>query len=236
MNIVITSGGTSEYIDKVRKITNSGTGKLGATIAEAIGTKHNIIYICTPKAVRPNIKNVEIIEIVNTNDLKEAVEKVLTTRKIDYFIHSMAVSDYYVDFVSTAKMIADELNGKDNLEDALRNLSNVLDNSNKLSSSEDNLVIMLKQTPKVIGLIKKLSPDTKLIGFKLLEGVEKEYLFDIARKLRDKNDCDYVVANDLKDIKEGNHKAFLINKNDDILEMNGKENIAQEIAKIVNAK
>lgn len=29
MNIVITSGRTSEYIDKVRKITNIGTGILG---------------------------------------------------------------------------------------------------------------------------------------------------------------------------------------------------------------
>ena len=42
LNIVITSGGTSEYIDAVRKITNSGTGKLGSIIAEQISKNENI--------------------------------------------------------------------------------------------------------------------------------------------------------------------------------------------------
>lgn len=36
MKILITSGGTSEQIDKVRTITNMSTGKLGAKIANTI--------------------------------------------------------------------------------------------------------------------------------------------------------------------------------------------------------
>lgn len=54
LNIVITSGGTSEYIDAVRKITNSGTGKLGSIIAEQISKNENInkiFYIYTTKAI-----------------------------------------------------------------------------------------------------------------------------------------------------------------------------------------
>lgn len=43
-NIVITAGGTSEYIDTVRKITNSGTGKLGATIANKLSNENKIFY------------------------------------------------------------------------------------------------------------------------------------------------------------------------------------------------
>ena len=42
MNIIITAGGTSEYIDKVRKITNSGTGKLGSIITNTILQRDDI--------------------------------------------------------------------------------------------------------------------------------------------------------------------------------------------------
>ncbi len=231
---VITAGGTSEYIDKVRKITNSGTGKLGSIIADEIGNRDDverIFYIHTPKAFLPNTEKAVCIQVTDTNSVKDAVEKVLTENKVDVFIHTMAISDYYVDYVSTIEMLSEEMKNRD-ISETLRNPISKLDNSSKLSSSEDNLVVVLKQTPKIIGIIKKLSPETKLIGFKLLENVTKEHLFEVARRLMEKNDCDAVVANDLKDIKEGNHKAFLISKNKEI-EMNGKEEIAKTLAKYV---
>jgi phosphopantothenate-cysteine ligase len=70
LKILITAGGTSEKIDSVRRITNSGTGKLGALIAEAFAAwgadvseagaatiaappVSRIVYICSEGAVRP---------------------------------------------------------------------------------------------------------------------------------------------------------------------------------------
>lgn len=237
-NIVITSGGTSEYIDKVRKITNSGTGKLGSIIADTFGENEEvdkIFYIHTPKAFVPKTEKAVLIEVTDTMSVKNAVEKVLTENKIDIFIHSMAISDYYVDYVSTIEMMSSSLNGLtvSEAEDKLKNPENKLDNSSKLSSSEDNLVVVLKQTPKIINLIKKISPETVLVGFKLLENVTQEHLIEIAGKLMDKNNCDYVVANDLQDIKNGNHKAFLLNKDKTFLEMNGKLEIAGKLAEVV---
>lgn len=244
LNVVITAGGTSEYIDKIRKITNSGTGKLGATIANKIASRsdiNKIYYICSPKAILPNLGaiktlsdvSVEVIKVIDTMSLKVAVENVLTNNKIDYFIHSMAVSDYMVDYVSTFDNINQSFVEQQNIEKTLVAPKYKLNNSSKLSSSEDNLVIVLKQTPKIIGLIKSISPNTKLIGFKLLEDVSKDYLLEIAGRLMDKNDCDYVLANDLKDIKEGNHKALLLNKDKSYIEINGKEDIAIEISKVI---
>lgn len=238
LKIVVTSGGTSEYIDKVRKITNSGTGKLGSLIANEFAMRKDvekIFYIHTPKAVLPtaNRKYFEFIEVIDTNSVKDAVEKVLSENRIDIFIHTMAISDYYVDYVSTIQMIADEAweRNYSDIENVLKNPYHTLDNSSKLSSSEDNLVVVLKQTPKIIGMIKELSPETKLVGFKLLENVTKEHLLGVARKLMEKNNCDFVVANDLKDIKNGNHKAFLISKDGKEIEMNGKEEIARILAR-----
>ncbi len=46
MRILVTSGGTSEYIDDVRIITNISTGKLGAKIAYAfLRAGHEVIYL-----------------------------------------------------------------------------------------------------------------------------------------------------------------------------------------------
>ena len=57
MNIVITAGGISEYIDNVRKITNSSTGKLGLVIANTFLSYSNIdliYYVCPKNALKPN--------------------------------------------------------------------------------------------------------------------------------------------------------------------------------------
>ena len=54
MNILITSGGTSEKIDRVRSITNHSTGRLGKIIAETFLDKGDqVTLVTTPKAVRP---------------------------------------------------------------------------------------------------------------------------------------------------------------------------------------
>ena len=234
LNVVITAGGTSEPIDKVRKITNSGTGRLGKIIAEKLleNENINIYYICSKKALRPSNERVSIIEIETVNELKKEVETLLTNTKIDYFIHSMAVSDYYVDYVTTSNILANELNISPNLEETIINPQNKLDNTSKISSNEENLIVMLKKAPKVIELIKKLSPETKLIGFKLLENVTKEELLKVAINLKDKNNCDYVVANDLKNITKDTHEAFIIDKNNNYKQVFTKLEIAQKIKEL----
>ena len=229
--IIITAGGTSEKIDNVRKITNSGTGKLGLAIANHLAKRDVMIYyVCSKNAVRPsNIVNVKVIEIEGTKDLKQTIETLLTTEKIDYFIHSMAVSDYTTDYVTTIERIKSSLQSKDDIDEALKNVQTIT--GSKISSSEDNLVIVLKPTPKIISMIKNLSPETYLVGFKLLDNVSKEHLIAVATKLRDKNHCDLVVANDLEDIRNGNHLAYIIDKQDTIEIAYNKEDIARKLAR-----
>lgn len=238
LNVVITAGGTSEYIDKVRKITNSSSGLLGAITADQLAEHdeiEHIFYICSQKAITPEDENnkISIIRIVNTNDLKNAVTDVLTKHHIDWFIHSMAVSDYYVDAVTTAEMLAKDITTHGDPEHFIKNPLTRLDNSDKLSSYNDNMVLILKQTPKVISIIKELSPDTKLIGFKLLDDVTDEELLSVAKKLMDKNKCDYVIANDLKKISQHSHTAFLLNANNQYTTLHTKIGIANAIENVI---
>lgn len=230
MNIVITSGGTSERIDMVRKITNSSSGRLGSIIADKF-KDDNIYYICAKNSIKPKNKNIKIIEIEGTKDLMTVVKDILTSKKIDVFIHSMAVSDYMVDYVTTSKLLNNNYN-KTNLEKYLKN-NKVKLTDKKISSYEEDLIIRLIKTPKIIHMIKELSEKTLLIGFKLLDDVSKEELIDVAINLKDKNRCDYVVANDLKEINATKHKAYIINSKNNIIEVNTKQEIAEALYKLV---
>ena len=79
----------------------------------------------------------------------------------------MAVSDYTVDYVSNEERYKNYL---------LTSNYNALemDRDSKISSYEDNLLIKLKRTPKVIEMIKNISSETYLVGFKLLDNVNEE--------------------------------------------------------------
>lgn len=230
--IVITAGGTSEKIDDVRKITNSSSGKLGLTIANHLLKENDdliIYYVCSKNSLRPLDKRIKVIEIDDTINLKKEIENLLLNEKIDYFIHSMAVSDYMTDYVTTIERIKASIKNTSNLDEAFSNIEII--NGNKISSYEDNLVIVLKQTPKIISIIKDLSPQTYLVGFKLLDGVSKEELISVAKKLRDKNKCDLVVANDLATIRNGEHISYIIDKNNEIEESHGKDDIAKKLVR-----
>ena len=235
INFVITAGGTSEKIDNVRKITNSSSGKLGMMIANEL-LKDNkdikIYYVCSKNSLRPLDDRVEVIEIEGTINLKNTVEELLVNNDIRYFIHSMAVSDYMTDYVTSIDRIKESIKNTSDVDEALDNVRVI--EGNKISSYEDSLVIVLKPTPKIISLIKNLSPSTFLVGFKLLDGVGKERLIKVAKKLRDKNKCDLVVANDLSNIRSGNHIAYIIDKNDNVEKSCGKEDIAKKLVRRMN--
>ena len=210
--IIITAGGTSEKIDNVRKITNSSSGKLGSIIASKLIELHDdkiekIYYVCSKNSIRPIGEKIDIVEIFDTESLEFVVRNLLRENKIDYFIHSMAVSDYTVDYVTTAETLADiiENNQGKTLETICNFDARLTDD--KISSKYDNLIIKLKKTPKIISIIKDVSPITYLVGFKLLDNVSEEELINTAYTLKEKNNCNLVVANDLNNIRNGNHKS-----------------------------
>ncbi|MBO5885007.1 MAG: phosphopantothenate--cysteine ligase [Clostridia bacterium] len=244
MNIIITAGGTSEKIDTVRKITNSSSGKLGQTIAnnllQNLKNLEKIYYISAKNSQKPT-KNPKIKEIIVTSceSLYEKMQEILTTKNIDIVIHSMAVSDYTVDFVSSCEIFAEQLQSKTSKQivDILNSDNLKIDNTNKISSYSNNLLIKLVPTKKIISYIKKWSPNTTLFGFKLLSNTSTENLINVGYNLLEKNNCDYVIANDLSNIKNDYHLAYIIDKNKNIIEAQNNQEIADLIyKKIINNK
>ena len=206
MKILVTSGGTSEAIDRVRSITNHSTGHLGLVITEAlIKAGHEVCLITTSQAVKPaSHPNLKIIEIKNTLDLLEEMRNLV----IDYqvVIHSMAVSDYTPVYMTSI----DEVQASPDLSEFLTKHNT----ETKISSKEEAQILFLKKNPKIISLVKEWNPKIHLIGFKLLVDVTKDYLIDVARESLNKNRADIIVANDLTQINSEQHLAYLVEEND----------------------
>ena len=225
MKIVITAGGTSEKIDDVRTITNSSTGRLGFAIGMAFAEKYGeelekIYYLHGTRAVSPEHGKIEPVRIEGVKELQTVLQKLLREEKIAAVIHAMAVSDYTVKEVTTL----DKIRGieKESDDSAL--------SGNKISSDIDDLIIHMKRSPKVIGCIKDISPETVLVGFKLLSGVPHEELIDVGIRLMEKNNCDFVLANDLHEIGKDYHRGYLIHKDKTYDIMKNNEEIADMIA------
>ena len=218
MNILITSGGTSEKIDRVRSITNHSTGRLGKIIAETFLDKGDqVTLVTTPKAVRPAAHpNLTIVQIENVAELLEILEPLVHTH--DVLIHAMAVSDYTPVYMTGLEAVA--------ASSDMAEFLNKTNSESKISSQDDVQVLFLKKTPKIISLVKNWNPDIRLIGFKLLVDVSKEELLETARTSLIKNQAEIIVVNDLTDISNHVHKAYLV-RNDTVTRAQSKEEIAQ---------
>jgi len=100
----------------------------------------------------------------------------------------------------------------------------------KISSEKDNLIVVLEKAPKIIALYRDLAPDAVLVGFKLLSNVREDELVSAGFALLMKNDCDFVLANDLKTVRGGEHEGLLIARDGSYERASGKEAIAALIA------
>lgn len=248
VKILVTSGGTSEKIDNVRKITNMASGRLGAAIAdEFIRTADaQVTYIAGESAILPSEPSAKIIKTESAEDLLDTISLLLAKNEYTAVIHAMAVSDYKVSNVASVdglvKSIIEsiDLYGSGNLTEAVKagiiNNKRVLSVSKKISSEIENLVLFMEKTPKVIGRIKKLQPTAILVGFKLLNDVEEDELINVAYDLLLKNECDFVLANDLKKVEAENHEGLLIKADRTFCRLHTKKEIAAAIVKNVTDK
>ena len=259
--IIVTAGPTNERIDAVMKITNMATGSLGAKVAERLLENpevERVFYIHNQMAKKPNYTaqdgRLTMVEVESTQDLLNTIRVLLRDRPnpIHAVIHSAAVGDYKGRYAARAEDIADEITRavtakftgrergtysfeeiRDTVLNVMTNPNCVQDNRTKISSYEPNLMVMLDLTPKVISTIKTSSPDTMLIGFKLLENVSNNELFRVADRLRKKNQADYIIANDLARINGDNHWSMVIGEKGLVTECADKTEIAGVIEKLV---
>ena len=92
LHFLITAGGTREYIDPVRFISNASTGKMGYALAGA-ATKagHKVTLITAPTSLRPP-KEAKVVNVETGAQMFDAVKRLFA--KCDCLIMAAAVADY----------------------------------------------------------------------------------------------------------------------------------------------
>ncbi|HKK94910.1 MAG TPA: phosphopantothenoylcysteine decarboxylase [Anaerovoracaceae bacterium] len=220
MKIIITGGPTNEHIDEIMKITNMSTGGMAVSLGRLFyDAGYDVVLILNNSVRAMKDSNLKIVRVETADEMLKAIEHEAESDNVDAFIHASAVGDYKAEFSFLMEDIADEIftniKNFDSVDDVLKVLKNPkckLDDSSKISSYQGNLTVKLTMTPKIIEKLRFWYPNSILVGCKLLDNVSKGELFDTATALCNKNDMDYILANDLKDLKNGHGERYLINK------------------------
>ena len=214
IRVVVTAGGTIAPVDDVRFLANASTGRFAARIAEAaLRRGATVLYLHAPGALRPFDRlahldldapdpAAEIARLVALRDewatlrdrchllplptgtvpeYGQALERLLKSQPIDVAFLAMAASDYAPEPIA-----------------------------GKIASGDDNLTIVCHRQPKVIQQVHDWSPQTFLVGFKLLSNAPTAELIRQAEAATRTNRADLTVANDLNTVRAGRHTIHLV--------------------------
>jgi len=170
MRILITAGGTREYIDPVRFVSNASSGKMGYALARAaIKAGHTVTLIAAPTSRKPP-GEAKIVNVETAARMFEAVKKHFS--RCDCLIMAAAVADYTP--ASPAK--------------------------SKIKKSGKSMTIKLKPTADILewaGKQKQLNCQRAKEKLKIIVGFaleDKAVRIRAENKLKDKN-LDMIVAN-----------------------------------------
>jgi len=217
VRILITAGPMRAYLDAVRYVSNLSTGRLGAEIAlECLRRGAVVTFVHGPDSRVPSPPpemearlNLYPIETLST--LLEALREELRGANHRVCFHAMAVLDYLPEQTLPTKF----------------------------SSEAPTWTVKLVRSPKVIEQIKRISPATLLVGFKLEVKVSSEQLAGAAAQLMNRSGADIVVANDLSRIDEVHHPAMICQRGESGILMrtvDGKREIARALCDMVEAR
>jgi phosphopantothenoylcysteine decarboxylase/phosphopantothenate--cysteine ligase len=200
MRVLITCGATWSPIDDVRVISNVSTGEMGHLIARAFSSKKaQVTVIEGPVTHLLADKKIKFIKYRFFDELARILKAELL-KKYDIIIHAAAVSDFKVRRSSKSKI-----------------------------PSGKALVLNLIPAPKLIKAIKRLSPESFLVGFKLESNLNPKDILKTVKPLFTGAGCNLVVANSLA----GGYRGFIVDPDGDILsKANDKQTLAQKLVKL----
>jgi phosphopantothenoylcysteine decarboxylase/phosphopantothenate--cysteine ligase len=105
--LVVTAGGTREYIDPVRYIGNPSSGKMGYALAEAARDRGAKVTLITASSL-PEPEGITVVPVETAAQMKKAVDK--ATAKADALLMAAAVADYQPKTTAKSKIKKDSPN------------------------------------------------------------------------------------------------------------------------------
>jgi phosphopantothenoylcysteine decarboxylase/phosphopantothenate--cysteine ligase len=165
MHFLITAGGTREYIDPVRFISNASSGKMGFALAQAARKAGHIVTLITTvtnQKFKIHNSKLKTAEVETAEQMFKAVKKHFS--RCDCLIMAAAVADYTP--IKKSKI--------------------------KIKKSKKDLAIKLKPTIDILKWVgKHKKKNQTIVGFAL---EDKNLRANAEKKLKDKN-LDMIIAN-----------------------------------------
>ena len=191
--ILIIGGPTAEPVDDVRIITNRSSGKTAVSLAK------NAFYRGADVELWYGYGKEAVPEYIKKSDFESIkdIQKFITKnnlKKYNIIIVCAALSDY----------IPKKQKGK-------------------IPSGKDKLTVDMSPAPKIISQIRKKTPKTKIIGFKVEEKTTK--LIEKSYSLLKTNNLDFVVANTISGFSKESNAIWIINKDKKSIHKKGKKEI-----------
>jgi len=201
--ILITAGPTWVAIDKVRVISNIASAKTGIILANkmaALGAE--VTLLLGPVGEARLGKKINVKRYSFFDELDSLLKKELSQKKYDAVIHSAAVSDYRPKNIFCGKV----------------------------KSGRDNFNLALKPTFKIVDRLKKYSPGTLLVMFKLEFGNLGDKLINSARRAMQRAAADLCVVNTFSKNK---YKAVIIDRNKVLDKASSREELAGKLLGLI---
>ncbi len=180
MHCVITAGPTSEALDKVRRLTNFSTGRLGTELACFLtGQGHEVTLLIGEHATYPGERRAHaILTFSSTESLRQQLRS-MTNSHVDAVFHAAAVSDFTFGKVWTRGPQGQLVEIK----------------SGKLPTRQGPLMAELVPTPKVLSELRAWFPMARLVGWKYEVEGDRAAVMRIAHQQIAQNLTDACVAN-----------------------------------------
>ena len=211
MDVIVTTGGTSEPIDDVRAVTNFSTGRFGVEIAAAFDAAGNNVTVLASReaALHSDAAGIPANRFGSAADLSALLTDMAVPARRCVVVHAAAVADYTPTAVT-----------------------------GKLSSDRDELTITMARTPKIVDSLRDTwGRKAFLVGFKLTSGATVSELHAAARTLMKRAKLNLVVSNDLTECRDGRHPVWLITQEGGAIRVEGdRRSVAARIAEFICAR
>ena len=201
MKVLITCGPTWVAIDQVRVISNRSTGAMGHLIAHEFHKAGAQVTVIEGPVTHPlKARGIKVIKFLFFDELALALRRALAG-KYDMVVHAAAVSDFKPQGMAKTKI-----------------------------RSGKPLSLKLVPTIKLINVIKRLSPGSFLVGFKLEPGLTTANVPRLTKRLFTESDCDLIVAN----ATNNGYRGFIINAAGQMLaKATDKKTMAKRLVRIL---
>jgi phosphopantothenoylcysteine decarboxylase/phosphopantothenate--cysteine ligase len=180
MNCIVTAGPTFETLDKVRRLTNFSTGRLGIGLAGFLSSRGHDVTLLVGEAATCNAERRarQVQSFTTSADLRERLQT-LAAQPVRAVFHAAAVGDFLFGRVWSRSTHGD--------------LSEI--NAGKISTRHGTLLAELVPTPKIIASLRDWFPKAQIVGWKYEVDGKRANALAAARKQVAEYLIDASVAN-----------------------------------------